>query len=132
MTGRLVVIETHNVMITHQFSIAQCRSISKTVPVFRFNIAERIVDEPLDSTQQSIQIGLRAEYVSRNFMVSWPSAMRDVVAQAFKVLNGALGFVYEATIISQGRVHRLSVRPRYVGRSEERRVGKECRSRWSP
>src|SRR2546422_9991520 len=32
-------------------------------------------------------------------------------------------------------LERFAVRgwePRFVGRSEERRVGKECRSRWSP
>ena len=33
-----------------------------------------------------------------------------------------------------GAVHRLSARmdDKYEFRSEERRVGKECRSRWSP
>src|SRR3712207_8901452 len=31
-----------------------------------------------------------------------------------------------------GQAARLKVDPQIAGRSEERRVGKECRSRWSP
>src|SRR2546422_10346608 len=44
----------------------------------------------------------------------------------------------EALVAHQAQHHvaplhgALGVGPRVVGRSEERRVGKECRSRWSP
>src|SRR3712207_8244468 len=37
-----------------------------------------------------------------------------------------------ATMFSEDVEDRRSVRGRVQGRSEERRVGKECRSRWSP
>src|SRR5688572_33187296 len=38
----------------------------------------------------------------------------------------------EAGVHARMRALRLPERLEHVGRSEERRVGKECRSRWSP
>src|SRR2546430_129404 len=37
-----------------------------------------------------------------------------------------------SSLASRGHANRLRRRPRWSIRSEERRVGKECRSRWSP
>ena len=42
--------------------------------------------------------------------------------------DGFINFVYR---VSDG-VHHLIVKQSTLERSEERRVGKECRSRWSP
>ena len=57
-----------------------------------------------------------------------------------------MGVIFMEEKISSGRLHRLVLSDRHTGsvtgvndvvsfdenRSEERRVGKECRSRWSP
>ena len=40
-----------------------------------------------------------------------------------------LAFLFSVSVYSQHGRHRNSL---ISGRSEERRVGKECRSRWSP
>src|SRR5256885_17175651 len=39
---------------------------------------------------------------------------------------------HEAIAANRSRIHCWSWKPRLIPRSEERRVGKECRSRWSP
>ena len=47
---------------------------------------------------------------------------------AYKTLKDENVFV-----INRGRAEKQDIRPlRILTRSEERRVGKECRSRWSP
>ena len=45
-------------------------------------------------------------------------------------IAGELGGITRNAVI--GKVHRLGLSGRAKARSEERRVGKECRSRWSP
>src|SRR3712207_9353051 len=59
----------------------------------------------------------------------WPVIRREVVEDdnaAVGVLTGAL---FAAVCALVGVANRQSIAPE---RSEERRVGKECRSRWSP
>src|SRR3712207_7464700 len=50
------------------------------------------------------------------------------------VLSGDVHHAYAAELVRpgglSGRVHQLTVSPLHNQRSEERRVGKECRSRW--
>ena len=46
------------------------------------------------------------------------------------MLGSSLTFVYVLTSVSKPEM--ATVASLYLGRSEERRVGKECRSRWSP
>src|SRR2546425_13367795 len=50
------------------------------------------------------------------------------------VLDAGCGEGYVARILSQqgAKVTAIDIADRLVERSEERRVGKECRSRWSP
>src|SRR5256886_14161331 len=66
-----------------------------------------------------------------------------VDANATKFLDAALGIGYGLRVgvlngafpvpaVSVSWMHRTVPRLRYGTRSEERRVGKECRSRWSP
>ena len=44
-----------------------------------------------------------------------------------------LGAIQNSSDIEEGRLAFIEKRkPKWSGRSEERRVGKECRSRWSP
>ena len=73
------------------------------------------------------------EIDGRSFMVrpvgSWVLESGNVVAEALAVsldkpLEWAVGFFFGNT--------ELSMELWNVIRSEERRVGKECRSRWSP
>src|SRR3712207_7897244 len=60
------------------------------------------------------------------------------IMEACRQHNPAIRVVYTATRQQYGRADYLPVderhplRPVDVNRSEERRVGKECRSRWSP
>src|SRR5260221_625422 len=94
-------------------------------------------------------IALHAADGSPGWQVSWPSAIPDSVV-------GGDGVLYAATVAPSGREGQLAVvaynvptgaplfdrplprlpvqldSPPGQGRSEERRVGKECRSRWSP
>ena len=47
--------------------------------------------------------------------------------------NKTKGFIYGAIAAASYGMNPLFALPLYAaGRSEERRVGKECRSRWSP
>ena len=45
---------------------------------------------------------------------------------------GAASLAPSTGVFSQQRGVKLNVRGGAIDRSEERRVGKECRSRWSP
>ena len=47
-------------------------------------------------------------------------------------LGGIVGKDYGAVDLSDLNLGGKKYSYRYPGRSEERRVGKECRSRWSP
>src|SRR3989440_992443 len=64
-----------------------------------------------------------------------PSPDRDEIKQA---LSGNLcrctGYIkiYEAVELAAARLRGEKAEPARESRSEERRVGKECRSRWSP
>src|SRR5688572_30905392 len=51
----------------------------------------------------------------------------DVIVTSPKVISAACSVMLVAGSVS---VTRMDSRPRKVSRSEERRVGKECRSRW--
>src|SRR3712207_9582795 len=49
-----------------------------------------------------------------------------------RMASGLPAHVDEADLISYGLVGLINAIERFEPRSEERRVGKECRSRWSP
>src|SRR3989449_10694997 len=56
-----------------------------------------------------------------------------ITIRAGTVLDGRGGIVRNRTIVIEGaRIVRLEAAGKTATRSEERRVGKECRSRWSP
>src|SRR2546422_6987873 len=86
-------------------------------------------------TRPGILEELDAEIASRN--------LRDFVLQAWTIVEPSTPFVpgwhidaisEHLKAISRGQIRNLliNVPPRHMKRSEERRVGKECRSRWSP
>ena len=61
---------------------------------------------------------------------NWPLIVGLIFGSvALALLGDVLGFKY-----GKQRISVFGLRPRYTSvlRSEERRVGKECRSRWSP
>ena len=66
--------------------------------------------------------GLRGRAVLVAFIDARCSQICPVLAQEFRMADEALGS-------TAGRVALVGIN---VNRSEERRVGKECRSRWSP
>ena len=68
--------------------------------------------------------GLRIHYVDEG----------PAEAQPVLLLHGepSWSFLYRKMIPVLTAAGHRAVAPDFVGRSEERRVGKECRSRWSP
>src|SRR3712207_1650860 len=50
----------------------------------------------------------------------------------YLIIAGGLGFPVLVNLYYYPRIRRLTLQSKLVLRSEERRVGKECRSRWSP
>src|SRR5256885_16714816 len=68
--------------------------------------------EPLKAREKVVVVGHQAERVAA---VVQPLAALIVLQQP-----------------QNGTGHAMQVAKRALGRSEERRVGKECRSRWSP
>ena len=57
----------------------------------------------------------------------------DIAPEVQEALaNGKPVVALESTIISHGMPYPQNVETALNVRSEERRVGKECRSRWSP
>ena len=59
---------------------------------------------------------------------------RDAITRkfVFKDFNQAFGFMTRAALVAEKMDHHPEWFNVYKTRSEERRVGKECRSRWSP
>ena len=92
----------------------------------------------------------RDKYLNQEIQVGgWIRSIRDSKAFGFIVLNDGTSFdtlqiVYHDTMANFAEVSKLNVgasiivkgtlvaTPEAKQRSEERRVGKECRSRWSP
>ena len=66
-----------------------------------------------------------------NALGSTPAEQRDRVAAACPALVGLIHQGHEI-IISHGNGPQVGMIQAAFDRSEERRVGKECRSRWSP
>ena len=69
----------------------------------------------------------------RVLFISWRMVVRGREERALEVFNEALGLY--GRMQQEGRIERFDVvllEPNGELRSEERRVGKECRSRWSP
>src|SRR2546422_9130645 len=68
----------------------------------------------------------RQERLSRTRRTDEEDALRDTTAEALVLLR----ILEEVDDLDQLGLRLVDAR--HVGRSEERRVGKECRSRWSP
>ena len=73
-------------------------------------------------------------------IVAWTGAMITTLATAAPVLQRpdwlqaaqrAATLVWQRNVDAAGRLHRIYLN-NAVSRSEERRVGQECRTRWSP
>ena len=79
---------------------------------------------------------LRQEPGSRDGVVAATSVLGIIVNVLIAALKVAIGvFASSIAILSSGvnnATDALTSVLTLVGRSEERRVGKECRSRWSP
>src|SRR5258707_353543 len=91
------------------------------------------IADPVDEAVRTIvdQL-LRAS--RRRHSSYWRDGITDVcypelVAKARGLVNPR---IKRCIILARGQRHDLGPARRGVGRSEERRVGKECRSRWSP
>src|SRR2546427_10965992 len=69
--------------------------------------------------------------VWREFFPKDPPARTTIEVGPHPLIPGALVEVYAIGIVPDGTVRKQVIQPAGV-RSEERRVGKECRSRWSP
>src|SRR6266446_6578846 len=89
---------------------------------------------PVKSPEQLVVLDGPGAFQGRTFnngTFSYPM-YRDFRDQN-TVLDGVLGrFPAALTLMSNGQAERVSGELITGNRSEERRVGKECRSRWSP
>ena len=56
----------------------------------------------------------------------------SLTIQAVSIIGGILTAIFFLGFLALARILRSDISYLIVGRSEERRVGKECRSRWSP
>ena len=72
-----------------------------------------------------MNIGLVAHDAKKILMQNFAIAYRGILSKHDIYATGTTGRLIE-------EVTNLSVHKYLAGRSEERRVGKECRSRWSP
>ena len=79
---------------------------------FRVTLNERLKDENFKSEYDALE----PEY-----------QLINAILDCRKEMNMTQKQLSEATGIAQGDISKIE-----NGRSEERRVGKECRSRWSP
>src|SRR2546422_2649568 len=122
-------------------------------------INECMILSALESTELALQCGLRKDQIIISCKVSRPRDLialyRELAQKTDQPLHlglteagmGVKGIVWTAASVGIllnegiGDTIRVSVTPRpggdrreevYAARSEERRVGKECRSRWSP
>ena len=71
----------------------------------------------------------------RNYLPLHPiSQLKALIISVFITIQGfdKTMFREEITVEGQSRIVLTKTVPHEICRSEERRVGKECRSRWSP
>src|SRR3712207_6538402 len=86
---------------------------------------------PRGQSEAAYAIGMRKSQVMQHILVPQAArAMLPVIVSQLVVLvkDTALGYIVGYTELLQDGVNTLGAN----FRSEERRVGKECRSRWSP
>src|SRR5258708_17752643 len=70
--------------------------------------------------------------ISRQAICCWFRRTRTILAD-LQTTKRSLTAIYGLNNFQQGNLSRRTHQPiATLGRSEERRVGKECRSRWSP
>src|SRR3712207_819953 len=92
-----------------------------------------LVDTSADFRQQALRVGLRRldAVLITHCHADHIFGLDDIRPLNFR--HGALGvYANERAWKDIRRIFQYVFEPTYFGRSEERRVGKECRSRWSP
>src|SRR5215813_8257628 len=94
--------------LARQFGDEAIERIAVHIALFQLNAACSLRPEV-------IELGRYAKYLTEDLVRLWRTVFRHVWAQ----------WRYEHDLPHYDG-------PRFVTRSEERRVGKECRSRWSP
>src|SRR3712207_1175660 len=83
----------------------------------------------LANIQPELQLEVReqctdARFVAMDSMNLWIEIARDALVAVIESVD--------CVILNDSELRQLTERPNVLTRSEERRVGKECRSRWSP
>src|SRR5215216_7251981 len=103
----------------------------------RHDVRDRLAGKPAVDRRSRSEDGLarKGAFVKVNRSVPPPTVVPVLVypdvRAAVRFLTAAFGFV-ERTRIGESHRAQLAVGDDGAVRSEERRVGKECRSRWSP
>src|SRR3989440_9427334 len=101
------------------------KNVYSSLIFFFFQAEDGIRDLIVTGVQTcALPISLHGDLLARSREVS---VRHDQIAQADQELHGRLNGLRDEV---QRTVKRFELENR--GRSEERRVGKECRSRWSP
>ena len=106
---------------------------------------QRVIDEiedvigieAQDAPQISAKNGINIEAVLEQIVKKIPAPKGDAKAPLAALIFDSIYDAYKGVIvfcrIKEGTVKKgTKIRMMATGRSEERRVGKECRSRWSP
>ena len=115
---------------------------SYTADLSAFLFGRVLAVEPVELAQTclvaavvlGVLVALRKELLLRAFDPDGAAAMGYRVDLLDLVLNVLIALVVVAAVKAVGTVLviALIIVPAATARSEERRVGKECRSRWSP
>src|SRR6266566_8691810 len=92
------------------------------------------VAEHVGPASRYFHFGLTSSDVLDTAMALQVAEASSIIRQDLQRLLDVLkrrAYEFKTTVIV-GRTHGIHAEPTTFGRSEERRVGKECRSRWSP
>src|SRR2546426_11557538 len=92
---------------------------------------------PLPGPAAKRILQLDSRYISPSYMRSYPLVAKTGRGAMIEDVDGNvfLDFTAGIAVVSTGHCHPevvAAVQKQAAERSEERRVGKECRSRWSP
>ena len=111
----------------------QCRVLGVSVSGYHQHLARRREIAPRRHlSDEALLVHIRAAYAENRGAYGWPRIWRQLRAQGIRVGKQRVQRLMQQHGIRARGKRRFRVTTDSRHRSEERRVGKECRSRWSP